>query len=313
MGKKINTAIALSGIAIFSLHIYNKIQFTLSTAKGLLNNSDNQYYEWRFGKIRYIKKGTGSPLLLIHNLTPGSCSYEYKFLIDSLSKNHEVYAFDLLGYGLSDKPNITYTNYLFVQSTIDFIKKVIGRKCSVIASGDSASIAVMAAHNDGEVIDKICLINPQNLNQLSQIPRKRSRLLKFIIETPVIGTFLYHLQTSEKKFVSKLKSSYFNSSLIRPELSEAFCEDSHHSDHNAKFSFASYMGRFMNTNIVHALKEIDHSIYLLYGKENTDYAKVAESYLSFNPSIECFSVSDSSVLPQLENPGEVLDQLNIIL
>ena len=115
MGKKINTAIALSGIAIFSLHIYNKIQFTLSTAKGLLNNSDNQYYEWRFGKIRYIKKGTGSPLLLIHNLTPGSCSYEYKFLIDSLSKNHEVYAFDLLGYGLSDKPNITYTNYLFVQ------------------------------------------------------------------------------------------------------------------------------------------------------------------------------------------------------
>ena len=78
-----------------------------------------------------------------------------------------VYTIDFLGYGLSDKPNITYTNYLYVQSIIDFIKKIIGKKTSIIATGDAAPVAIMACHNDGEVIDKMIFINPQSINKLN--------------------------------------------------------------------------------------------------------------------------------------------------
>ena len=51
---------------------------------------------------------------------------------------------DLLGCGCSDRPKITYTNFLYVQLITDFIKAVIKQPTDVLTSGLSGSFAVMA-------------------------------------------------------------------------------------------------------------------------------------------------------------------------
>ncbi len=313
MTKKKGTIIALTGLAAVTLHIINRVEFSISTVKSTLSSSNNKYYEWRFGKIRYTQKGTGSPVLLLHDLTAGSSSYEFHKIIDELAEKHEVYAIDLLGYGLSDKPNITYTSYLYVQSVIDFIKNVIGKKTNILATGDAVSIAIMAAHNDGEVIDKIILINPQNLNQMNRIPNKRSRLLKLLIDTPVIGTFVYNMVTTKEAFRRQFSEKYFyNAGMVSEGILDAYREAAHQPDYNAKYTFASYMGRYMNTNIIHALKQIDHSIYIIYGTEKRDNESAIEAYLSYNKSIEAFPISYTRQYPHLERSKAVLDQLEII-
>ena len=314
MTKKTGTIIALTGLAAAAMHIINRVEFSLSTVNNVLSNPDNKYYEWRFGKIRYTKKGSGTPLLLLHDLTTGSSSYEFCKIIDELAEKHEVYAVDLLGYGLSDKPNITYTSYLYVQSIIDFIKNVIGKKTDILATGDSSSIAVMCAHNDGEVIDRIVLINPQSINQLNRIPSKRTKLLKLLIDTPVLGTFVYNMLTTKEAFRKLFAEKYFyNSGMISEGILEAYREASHQPDCNAKYTFASYMGRYMNTNVVHALKQIDHSIYVIYGTEKIDNQTTIDTYLSYNQSIEAFPISYTRQYPHLERSKAVLDQLEIIL
>lgn len=314
MTKKTRTIIALTGLAAATMHIINRVEFSLSTVNNVLSNPDNKYYEWRFGKIRYTQKGSGTPLLLLHDLTAGSSSYEFCKIIDELAEKHEVYAVDLLGYGLSDKPIITYTSYLYVQSIIDFIKNVIGKKTDILATGDSSSIAVMCAHNDGEVIDRIVLINPQSINQLNRIPSKRTKLLKLLIDTPVLGTFVYNMVTTKEAFRKLFAEKYFyNPGMISKGILDAYREASHQPDCNAKYTFASYMGRYMNTNIVHALKQIDHSIYILYGTEKLDNQTTVDTYLSYNQSIEAFSISYTRQYPHLEKSKAVLDQLEIIL
>ena len=60
MNKKLATAIILSASSISTMHIMNRIHTSLCTVKNLLGNSENNYYEWRFGKIRYQKKGSGT-------------------------------------------------------------------------------------------------------------------------------------------------------------------------------------------------------------------------------------------------------------
>ena len=137
MNKKITTIALLSGSSIAAIHAINKVHTSLCTVKNLLSNSENYFYDWRFGKIRYQKKGKGAPLLFIHDLTIGSSNYEFHRLINNLTEKHEIYSMDLLGYGLSDKPSITYTNNLFEQLVGDFIKNVIGKKTSVVATGES--------------------------------------------------------------------------------------------------------------------------------------------------------------------------------
>lgn len=72
MNKKAASAIILTASSISAMHIMNRIHASLSTVKNLLSNSENQYYEWRFGKIRYQKKGRGTnvtKLRLIRNKT----------------------------------------------------------------------------------------------------------------------------------------------------------------------------------------------------------------------------------------------------
>ena len=71
---------------------------------------------------------------------------------EELSKHHTVYTLDLLGCGRSEKPKITYTNYLYVQLLNEFIRDVIKGKTDIMTSQNAASIATMA-----------CLVEPSLL------------------------------------------------------------------------------------------------------------------------------------------------------
>lgn len=310
----IKTIALITGTAAATIHILNRVQYSLSTVKDNLSSTENNYYEWRFGKIRYLKKGNGTPLLLVHDLTVGSSSYEFHKIIDQLSRQYEVYAIDMLGYGLSDKPNMTYTSFLYVQLLTDFIKTIIGKKTDIIATGDSSSLVITTCHNNPEVFNRIVLINPQSLYQLNLIPSKQTRALKLLIDTPVIGTFVYNMITTKYSFLNTFRKYYFaDPSKIDETDIYAYMEASHLHDYNSKYSFSSHIGRYMNLNILHALKEINHSVFIIAGEEKKDIHTIIENYLYYNTSIEAAYIEDTKQYPHMEAPEKILNQLDILL
>ena len=314
MKNKVKSLIILSGLTTTVIHILNKINDSIYTIQNTLECSEYNYYEWRFGKIRYITKGEGSPLLLIHDLTIGSSLYEYHSIIDALSAKHKVYAIDLLGYGMSDKPYITYTNFLYVQLVIDFIKHIIGKKTDLIATGDSAQIAVMTCHNDPEAINKLIFINPQSLYESNLIPSKQTKLFKLMIETPIIGTFLYNLLISKTSMTNIFRQEYFyNLSNIKEQDILSYLEAAHYPDYSSKHIFASYISKYTNTNIIHALKEINHSMYIIGGQEEPDIDTTIENYTYYNTSIESVLIPYTKHLPHMEEPKETVWHMNIFL
>ena len=306
----------LTGITAAALYLYNKMEFSHAIFQNILSSPENKdlIYNWRFGKIRYTKTGSGSPLLLLHDLTPGSSSYEYSKVISGLSNTHEVYCLDLIGFGKSEKPEITYTNYLYVQLITDFIKNVISRKTDIIASGGSVPVAIMACHNDNDIIQRIIAINPQDLYQLSQIPSRKSRLQKLILNLPIVGTFIYNLYTNKNSFTRLFSENYFyDAGKIEEADISAYVEASHIGGYHAKYSYSSYIGRYMNINIIHALKEINNSIIIIAadGKENNH--TIMDNYVYYNPSIESVFVARSRQLLLLERPNMVLKHLKTFL
>ncbi len=312
--KTIPSLIAFSAVTAFAFHAVNRVCFSTSTLKNVLKEDDSNYFEWRFGKIKYTKRGTGSPLLLIHDLIVGSSGYEYRKIVDDLSKDHELYVLDLLGYGLSDKPNMTYTNYLYVQLILDFIKNVIGEKTDVVASGDSSSIAIMACHNDPESIRNVILLNPQSLSRMNLSPNRQTRLMKFILDLPVLGTFIYNMMTTKESFRKNFREElFYNRHSISEEMIAAYSEASHYPDYNAKYSYTSYVGRYMNTGMIHALKEINHCIYIVYGKGQREIESITDHYIYFNSAVEKVGIEDSGHFPHIEQPDATLQQLRIFL
>lgn len=299
----------LSGVAIYAV---NRFISATSVMKNLLQTEESQYYHWQFGKVFYTKKGTGKPLLLIHDLQCSSSSYEWKNLIETLSKEYTVFAIDLLGCGRSDKPRITYTNFLYVQLITGFIKNIIGCPTDVIASGLSCSFVITACNTVPECFKKIMLINPEDLSKLNKIPNKKSKFVKCMLEVPLIGTLLYHTVTNhsniELLFTEKLLYNPFHEN---HQDIDAFYEGAHRGKGDGKYLLSSLVGNYVNLNITHALKNVNNSIYILGGSAEEGIRETLALYTALNPSIETELISKAKHLPQLETPVEVLERIRI--
>ena len=193
--NKLLTLLILSaGAAVTTAGINKAIQFS-AISKNFLAEPEPLCFKWRLGNVYYTKEGTGKPLLLIHDLDTCTSGYEWKQLIPFLSSKYTVYTIDLLGYGRSEKANMTYTNFLYVQLISDFIKSEIGHRTSIITSGEAASIPLMACANNPDLFDQIMAINPLSLLDFSSIPGKTAKMYKCMIELPIIGTLLYNIKS----------------------------------------------------------------------------------------------------------------------
>ena len=153
---------------------------------------NGQFYDWKFGRIFYQKRGNGAPVLLIHGFDPAHSSKDFDSLARYLAGKHTVYAIDLLGFGFSDKPWITYTNFLYVQLMHDFIRNVICAPADVIACDGAALTALQAYHFDKSLFGKLILVDParqENINAAKPFALK----FKAVLDFPIFGTFLYNL------------------------------------------------------------------------------------------------------------------------
>lgn len=309
--NKIMSILALasgSSLAIAMLNKYIKIS---ATSKKLLAEEESLCYKWRLGDIRYTKKGTGKPLLLIHDLSFSSGSYEWNLVTDKLSQTNTVYTLDLLGCGSSEKPNLTYTNYLFVQLLCDFIKSEIGHRTDVIATGNSASLAIMACNNSSELFNRIMLINPESPTDFSLIPGKNAKLYKLILDLPIGGTFLYHIASSRTMIEECFRKKYFyNPYMVKPIFIDRYYEAAHTGTY-PKSVFSSIESGYTKCNISNALKKIDNSIFIVGGSEEPDIEKTISEYRELNFAVESCIVGKTKHLPQLEDPAKLLEIIHM--
>lgn len=303
--NKLLTMLILSAGAGAATALINKGIQLNAVSKHVLNDPESLCFKWRLGDIHYTKKGTGKPLLLIHDLSPDSSGYEWHLLINRLSETYTVYTLDLLGCGRSEKPNLTYTNYLFVQLISDFIKSEIGHRTDVIATGASSSFTIMACSSSPELFDRLMFINPENILSCSQICGKRAKLYKFLLDFPIGGTLIYHISASRKAISDTFRTQYFyNPYSVRQSTLDAYYEASHLGE-SPKSIYSSLRCHYTSCNIVNALKKINNSIYLLGGDSLDFIEEQLNEYRDYNPAIEYTLIHHTKHLPQLEKPSEV--------
>lgn len=312
--KKRLTACALVGGVLTSiLHVVNRFVYYISTRDNLLEDKEEKYYDWRFGRIFYTKRGNGSPILLIHDLNVASSAYEWHKVVDKLSITNTVYTLDLLGCGRSDKPNLTYTNFLYVQLITDFIKHTITHKVDIIVCGESGSFVLMACANDDSIINKVTLINPQNLVLLAKIPTKRTKILRHIISTPILGTFIYNMCINKRSIEKSFQTKYlYDKNKILKETILSYFEASHKDNTRSKYLYASMKSRFTNANILNCLKRLDNSLFIIVGNANPENVLTAHQYQNHVPSIEIIGIDTAKHLPHIEMPMDFIEQVKIL-
>lgn len=301
------------GTAACAMHLANRMFTYISTADNLLEEENFNYYDWRFGKIAYKKQGSGSPLLLIHNLNVYSSSQEWDNILEHLSKTNTIYTLDLIGCGCSDHSILTYTNFLYVELITDFIKNVIKEKTDIIVSGESCAFVLMACANDNNIINRVCMINPQNIITLAKNPTKRSKMIKYLLSSPVIGTFIYNMKVNKRTISDDFKSKFFYDQNKVCEKHILTCFESSHKDKtHSRFLYACQKSGFTNVNLLCCLKKLNNSIYIIVGNGNPENILAANQYQNYLPSIEIIGINHTKQIPHVEKPAEFIEQINIL-
>lgn len=314
MKKNTKCFLFLTTATVAGMYAYNKFVASSATRKNLLTTKDGDFYDWKQGKVFYTKQGNGSPILLIHDITPAGSSYEWNRVIKRLEKNHTVYTIDLLGCGRSEKPQITYTNYLYVQLITAFIKDVIKDKPDIVASNLSASFVIMANNIDKDLFHKIIFINPVSVKKLEIVPDDISKCRQRIFGLPLIGTFIYNILFNPVHIDHTFRNKYFaKTNLISSKMEDVYYESAHLDDSKGKYLYSSLLGNYVNINIAHALKKIDHPVYLIGSRGIKNNIHTLEEYRKLNSKFEIYMTSNSNLYPQLESPENVATLINLIL
>ena len=92
--KKLVTLSVLTTMSGAAIYFLNKTLDTAAIRKNLLAATEKEIFSWQFGDIFYTKKGTGTPMLLLHDLHCASSGREWQYIEDTLAQDHTVYTLD---------------------------------------------------------------------------------------------------------------------------------------------------------------------------------------------------------------------------
>lgn len=313
MKKRLSRLLKLGIFVAGIIYSINKLIEYYANKKGLIATDKGQFYDWKHGSIFYTVKGNGSPVLLVHDLNAISSGYEWSRLIRYLAKDHTVYTIDLLGCGRSDKPAITYTSFLFTEMLHDFASDIIGEKTTVIATGGSTSFTITASTLYPDSFDKTIIINPEPLSESTKTPDSTSKLVKFMIQTPLLGTYIYNIETGKKNITRLFHQMYFlKDSDQLNTCRDAYFEAAHKNHADGKYLLSSMRGHYMNTNLKLSLRKAEN-LYFIGSRDRNHSVSIIDEYANYNAKIETTYVSGSKYLPQLESPSKLFSSLSLFM
>jgi pimeloyl-ACP methyl ester carboxylesterase len=112
-------------------------------------------------KMRYLRAGTGPPVLLIHGLS--AYSFSWRQVIPALSSIRTVFAPDLLGSGFSDQPrDLDYGMTASAQRVWQWLDRLAVGSIDLVGSSLGGGISVRMTALAPERVKKLVLAAPVN-------------------------------------------------------------------------------------------------------------------------------------------------------
>lgn len=225
-------------------------------------------YAWAEGDIAFQRLGQGPPVVLLHSFGPGHSSEEWRRAAELLARRMTVFAPDLLGWGRSEKPSLTYDGELYIQLLDDFLHDVVGDRAAILAAGLPAAYALQIAVDRPDAVCCLGLAVPQGLEVHGDEPDLKDALVHRILRLPVFGTSALNVYTSRSGIESHLRSEV----VAAPEQVDAALVEHHYvASHQpgAQAALAAYLAGYLNHSAADLLRRLAVPCWLAWGSEAT--------------------------------------------
>lgn len=186
-----------------------------------LPHTRSHHVKWEHGKLHYVAAGRGPEVILLHGL--GGSWDHWRIIIPILSTRHRVYVLDLPGFGLSDKPEISYTIPFMAKAVLAFMKEVGAGQADFVGHCLGGQIILELALKNPEKIRRMILLNSTGAQSLWEPLRLLALMALEVLErNPELFSPGWAKQLVENSFYEAGKESeemikFFTAALQRPE------------------------------------------------------------------------------------------------
>lgn len=227
--------------------------------------------------VKQMGKSSASPqktMLLLHGFPESS--YSYSKVVNGLLKTFDrIILFDMLGYGLSDKPTKDYTYSLFEQADVAFqVWKYFGVKGGHLLShdmGDSVATEIVARYeNDimpqwfSEGLQSLTFTNGSMVLELASLR---------ITQKILLSSYGYVLKnmTTFKLFNQQVSSAHGNKNLSKEDIQILWEANTLQDGHKKTYLTIKYLNdrkRFEKTRWLPALTQTQLPIHICWGDKD---------------------------------------------
>jgi pimeloyl-ACP methyl ester carboxylesterase len=222
-------------------------------------------YKWHYGRIHYQRRGLGDPLLLVHNVYPGASWQEWEHNFDALSRHFTVYAMDLLGFGQSDAPSLTYRAAHYVEQVFDFLREVVGQPALVAAAGLSCAYVSEVAAWRENLFRRLVFICPRSEPTGLDSPRWLAAIRRFLMSNRTLGSGYYETMAGETEIEIYLRSCFHHPKCVtRDKIAQlvANCRRP-----GSIHPYASLITGYLDSYILDTLPRVKLPLLLIWGKQ----------------------------------------------
>lgn len=262
--------------------------------------------------VRYWVQGSqGSTVILIHGI--GAAVDSWAFNINVLAKKHRVYAMDLVGFGLSDKPVVEYSLPFFSKFISDFMEKQNIDRANLVGWSFGGGFILQFAIDFPDKLDKLILSSSIGFG-------KEIHLMFRMSSIPLIGKLLS--RPSRKGIAWLLKESVYMPDIVTDELVDLYYQFATlPGGHEAWLAIVRDCVNFGGVkkiilqNLQKHFSSINAQTLVIWGKQDRFlpfiHAYKAEKKL---PTAEVYIIDQCGHCPQIERPeafnARVIEFLN---
>jgi len=190
--------------------------------------TSGQYWTWKDRHIYYVHSRQNHiypPLLLIHGF--GASTDHWSKNITELSRDFDVWAIDLLGFGRSAKPNCQYGGDLWREQLHDFINQVINRPTVLVGNSIGGYACLTVAAEYPESVAGVILLNsagsftdtnPLGAKKISSFQIGIRGISQSFLKQPWASNLLFQFVKQRSQIRKTLLQVYVNKSAVTEEL-----------------------------------------------------------------------------------------------
>lgn len=271
------------------------------------------YVPWRDVHFAYYSRsGSGRPVVFLHSINAVASAHEMRPLIQRFQREtrRPLHALEWLGFGHSDRPEVSYTPDLLEQQLEHFLSQIVKHRggADVVAFSLGATYAAELARRRPELVRSLVAIEPAGLgDEPEEIGRAWSRLL---FTLPGVQRAFYDRLTTRDALYRFARANLFTREFGVPEEYVEYGAQTARAEGASRPLDDFLNGRLLPEDARDAFLHMRRPLLAVHGtiadRRMESYPDLSE--LRDRPDTEVVALP-TGALPHWERPGEVMDRI----